>query len=225
MRTLLSLRNQIKDDLDLWQEDFISDSEINRHINDAVKKAQASIMSFSPSYFLCESEITLALGDNKIDYPSDIYANKIRKLVFTDGDTIFRVDRCKDIMQAEGIDLYNTSSEVVLKYIPINDSVEGRKIRLFPSTGRAGTLSIWYIRNAATLSADGDLCEIDEFDDYIVQSAKTAIFVKDGDPRASDSKNLERELKDSMDLALANMIVDGEDDRVDLDMSFYNDCV
>ena len=223
MRTLLSIRNQVKNDLDLWQEDFISDSEIDRHINDSIKKAAAAIIKENADYFKAETDIALSEGTNIYDLPSDIYLNKLKKLTFIDGTHTHRVDKIKDLYNADSLDVNYEGGNPILQYDITNNSGEGRKLRIFPDDCRAGTLHVWYIRNPAVLSADTDECDIDEFDDYIVQSTKTAILLEDGDPRSADSKNLEMEYKREMISTISEMVLDDEDNKIYIEASFYND--
>jgi hypothetical protein len=109
--------------------------------------------------------------------------------------------------------------------MPVNIASEGRKIQLFPTIARTGTLLVWYIRNAKILVNDSDICDIDEFSDFIVQATKTQAYLKDGDMRADDSKNLEEQYKIDMINTLEDMIVDDEDDKLYVDTSFYKESV
>ncbi len=98
----------------------------------------------------------------------------------------------------------------------------GKAIRIFPKVGRSGKLKVWYIRNAKQLVADTDVCDIDEFERYVIQSVKTECFFKDGDPRAIQSKQLEEQLKQDMINTLSNMVPD-DNTEIPMDFSFYED--
>lgn len=230
MKTLKQIRDQVISDLDLEEELWINDNELNVWINEAIKSAEAQIHTLYEDYFLCESDpISISVGTQLVDYPSDIYANKVRKIIFTDGTgthtASHEVRRVNNLLEGKTADLYSSDTALpILRWTPINKAGEGRKIRLFPETGRDGVLYIWYIREVSRLVADGDVCEIDEFEHYIVQYAKTKAYLKDGDPRADDSKVLEEQYKQDMINTLSDMVPDKNTELV-MDLDHYDDSV
>lgn len=230
MSTLKEIRDQVINDLDLEEETWITDAELNRWANEALKQAEAQVHSLYEDYFLVESDpVAIALDQNTVDYPSDIYANKIRKIVFSDGTgnstASHEVKRVRNLLAAKSADFYGTDTTTpILRWTPTNKAGEGRKIRLFPESGRAGFLYIWYIRNAAEMVNDSDVCEIEEFEHYIVQYVKTKAYLKDGDPRADDSKILEEQYRNDMITTLSDMVPD-DNNELDMDTDFYEDSV
>jgi len=226
MTTLKEIRDQVIDDLDLSEEIFVDEPELNRWINDGISVAESNIHTIYEDYFLSEVETAIISGQNLVDYPSDIYANKIRKIIYTDGNghgESHEVRRVKSLLEATSRDLYDTNNKTaILEWSPINEAATGRKIRLFPTEGRAGNLIIWYLRNANKLVLDADICDIDEFSRFIVQYVKTQVFLKDGDPRTEDSKGLEEQFKKEMVDTLSNMIPDNNNEVV-MDMSHYDE--
>lgn len=227
MKTLLEIRDQVKGDLDLDEETFVSNADLNRWINDAISLAEAEIHTLYEDYFLAEETIAAVSGQALYDYPSDIYANKIRKIIFRAGassDTsVHEVRRIRNLINAKEQDLYNTTSTTaLLSWSPINDATSGRKIRVFPKQSRDGFFDTFYIRNAKRLALDTDVCDIDEFELYIVQYTKTQAYLKDGDPRAADSSALESSYKNTMVLTLSNMVPDNNNE-IEMDISHYED--
>lgn len=230
MKTLKQIRDQVISDLDLQEEEWISESELNVWINEGLKNAEAQIHTLYEDYFLTEADpVAIALGENLIDYPSDIYANKIRKIIFTDGlgnsTASHEVKRIMNILDGKSADLYSSDTATpILRWSPVNKAGVGKKIRLFPQSGRAGYLNIWYIREVTQLVADSDICEVDEFSHYIVQYAKTKAYLKDGDPRGDDSKILEEQYKLDMVNTLSDMVPD-KNNELAMDMEHYDDSV
>jgi len=115
MKTLKQLRDQVISDLDLQEEEWISESEINVWINEGIKSAEAQIHTLYEDYFLCESDaITIIKGQNLVDYPADIYATKVRKVIFTDGlgnsTASHEVRRIKSLINAKSADLYSSDT-------------------------------------------------------------------------------------------------------------------
>lgn len=225
MSTLVSLRTRVQGDLDLEDETFITDADINTWINEAIKKAEIIIHNLYEDYFLSETTITISAGTKLYSYPTDIYGNKIRKIIFQDsaGNTSHEVKRARNLADASDRDIYDTGSSPILEWTPYNDS-DGRKIRIFPEGSRAGTLRVWYIRNAAQLAADTDSCDIDEFERYVIQAVKTDCYFKEGDPRAVSSKQFEEQYKQDMINTLSNMVPDNNTE-IPMDLDFYRDCL
>lgn len=229
-RTLLDIRQQVKDDLDLNEETFVTDADLDRWTNDAIESAESEIHTLYEDYFLSRVEYTLTPGVRDLDFPSDLYASKVRKLLFKESlsapnTAAHEVKREKNLIQAEGRDIYEYQSATpTLTWIETNNASEGRKLRLYPQQVRSGFLIMYYIRNAARLVNDTDVCDIDEFERYIVQFVKTQAYLKDGDPRSEDSKGLEEQLKSQMINSLSNRTPDNNDEIV-LDLAHYEDMV
>lgn len=230
MTTLLDIKEHVKDDLDLQEETFVEDIDITRWANEGIAVAESQIHTLYEDYFLVEADpIQIALGENLVDYPSDIYANKIRKIIFSDGlgnsTTTHEVKRQRNLIAAKEKDIYGSDTSVpILTYVPYNPMGTGRKLRLFPQSGRGGYLYIFYIRNVKKLVTDTDVLDIDEFERFIIQYVKTQAYLKDGDPRADDSKILEEQFKGDMVNTLSRMVPDG-DNELDMDFDSYTDQV
>lgn len=236
-RTFRELKQQVIDDLDLQDEIFVTEYDLYRWLNDAIESAEAQIHTLYEDYFLSRTEYTISSGEYLLDYPSDIYASKVRKMLFKESNNApntasHEILREKDLITAEARDIYeNSSSQPTLTWIGTNSSSEGRKVRLFPKLTRNGIIVMYYIRNAAKVVYDSntsewvnqdDVCDIDEFERYLVQAVKTQVYLKDGDIRAEDSKGLEEQLKKDMVETLSNRVPDNNDEIV-MDLSHYSD--
>lgn len=224
MKTLKQIRDKIIDDLDLEEETFVDEDELNELIKDGVRRTEATIHTLYEDYFLSSVLIPVTSGTNLYDFPPDIYANKVRMVMFTDGTDSYEVKRVKNLKEAVAYDLTNDSYVYNLTWYPVNNASDGRKIRLFPSESDDGTIEVWYIRNAKTLINDDDVCDIDEFVNTIEMYVKTQVYLKDGDPRAGDMSMLEKEAVSQMTVTLSDMIID-EDNEVEADYSFYMESV
>lgn len=253
MKTLKQLRDQVRADLDVEEDDFIIDSDINTWIREGVRQAESQILTLYERYFLVEHTIPLSSGVNIYDYPTsldtlkarypletevdiianrnpaggDIFANKIVRMVFNNGDdnSSHVVQRVKDLADAKTDDIYfKDTVNPTLRWLPVNDLTNGRKIRIFPAQARSGELNVFYIRNARKLLNDTDECDIDEFEHYVVQYAKTQAYLKDGDPRTAESKALEEQYKNDMIETLSDM-APSIDDKLDMDFDHYSDSV
>jgi len=225
MRTLKQIRDKIIDDLDLYEETFVDNNEIDAFINEGISKTESSIHTIYEDYYLSTTSLELENNTNLYDYPEDIYANKIRMILYSDGVDVYEVKRVRNIKREAMLELSDpTLTGETLKWYPTNDSSQGRKIRIFPRGADTGTLEIWYIRNSKQLTLDEDICDIDEFSNVVELHAKTQIYLKDGDPRAADSQKLEEQAESNMVSTLSAMIID-DDNEVYADHSHYEESV
>jgi hypothetical protein len=167
--TLSDLIERVQDELDLQDEDFIDQDEIINYIRNGVNQAKNIINTLYEDYFLARPhEITLVSGTDEYALPSDIYAQKIRKVLFDDGSekkVIRRIRSLEETMLLEDTDNY--------AYLITNDATDGLNITFYPSVTTNGNyVKVWYLRSAKTLSALTDVLDVPEAEDYIVQFAK-----------------------------------------------------
>jgi len=103
--TLSQIRTQVRRDLSMDEEQFISDAEINKYINDGIDVAEAEIHTLYEDYFLDYLSLPLSVGVDTYDLPSNIYANKIRKVIYDNGSDkeylIARIKKLEDTMSSE----------------------------------------------------------------------------------------------------------------------------
>lgn len=93
--TYSAFKARVEKRLDLEEEVFIQDSEFLEYTHDAIDRVEAMIHKFRASDVYFETCAPLALVDGQEDFqlPSDIYANKIRKIIYQKNDDIFEITR------------------------------------------------------------------------------------------------------------------------------------
>lgn len=224
--TLADIKDKVKKETDTEGEEFIQESELEGYINAAIDDAEAEIHALYEDYFLAKTTINLVSGTEEYTLPTNIYANKIRGVIYKNGDRIYEVPRLRhknNFVLREIINQYNTSDDY--NYMVINSSgAANPKLLLVPPARDTvtGGLVLWYIRNANKLTDDEDTCDIPEFIEYVIQYAKCEIWKKEGHP------NLELELQERERLrrlmvdTLSNMVPDG-DTAIQPDLSHYEE--
>jgi hypothetical protein len=224
--TLAEIRQKIEQDLDIEAEDFVTPAELLAIINEGIDECEANIHKFSreDEYFLAQGSISLVQGTSEYSLPTDIYANKIKALIYTDGSRIYPIKRFRKIERFVDIEVIdqNPGTEDYQYVLMHNSAADGYKIRLSPTSRetRANGIKIWYIRNANRLSVDADICDIPEFVYYIIAFAKAAVLFKEGHPNATEAKmDLEKQ-KQLMQDTLGEMVPD-EDNQLVADFSHY----
>lgn len=225
-KTYLEIRTKVEEDLDLQDELFIQDSELLGYCNEAIDEAEAEIHTIYEDYFLTYDYISLVNGQEEYDLPSNIYANKIRGIVYSDGATIYNVPKLKHSDMFQLIELSNQYSTTdFYKYMIVNRA-EGLnpKMLLVPNSREDGTnrLKIWYLRNANRMVDDTSICDIPEFSQFVVKYMKVECYKKEGHPNiAIATQDLEMQRR-QMIATLSNMIPDG-DTEIQKDLSIYDD--
>lgn len=220
--TLTQIRTKLKNDCNLYDDTFVDvDTELLGYINEAIDDCEALIHGLYEDYFLVRSTLTLVSGTATISLPSDIFANKVRRILYDDGGSKkYEVRRFKNIAET----MYYTESTLPYKYMLTNDSSNGPKIRLYPTPAESNSnLVIWYIRNAKTLSSGSDECDIPEFINFIYAHAKWNVARKEkyGVDLQVATAHLDTERK-LLEATLADMVPD-EGNDIRPDFSFYQD--
>jgi hypothetical protein len=222
--TLQEIRDQVREDLDSSEEYWKDDTDFNNMINRAIRQAHRKIISIYEDYFLSSSVVSIAADVDTIDYPSDIFANKIKSIHFYDGASSTKFAKVNRFDETIMLDNHITNNTIYRKWLAIDTLTGGQKIKLYPKLGNAGTITIWYIREPKKLVNDDDVCDINEFYDYIIQLTKKIYYQEDADPRFTLEKQEALELEKEMIDTLTNMTV-GNDDLIVQDMSHYCDSV
>ena len=219
--TWLEMKTKIENDLDLQCEETVSPEEMLGYANDGIDEAESVIHNLNEDYFFTKDQITLAVGQSVYDMPSDIYAQKIRGLVFDNGTETYPVRRIKLEKVAY------VRSEDPYCWLPtnkVNDGVVtdyGPKIELVPASRDAGAyITRYYIRNAKRLTADTDECDIPEFTAFVIAFVKVQAAIKEMHPRLEFFQGELERLRAQMTVTLTEMTPDG-DNWIEPDMSHY----
>lgn len=218
--TYADLKLYLQKELDLEDETFITADEFQSYFNEAVDMIEAAIHNIYEDYFLTNGTLALVSSTQSYDLPADIYAQKIRKLLYSDGSSKrYEIKRVKKLEHTMFID----NSESIYSYVLTNSSASGLKITLYPTPLETNSnVTIWYIRNAKRFTADTDVCDIPEFTNVLVQFVRWKCLSKEGHPDTTQAlADLERMKMEMVDTLTAR--VPDEDNYVLKDLTFYED--
>lgn len=227
--TLQEMREKIQADLDLTQEDFVSQAELDYYIRDAIDIAEAEIhkLGRESQYFLRSGFLSITSGTATYSLPSDIYGNKIVRILDLKSNTdyypVTRLRSMDRFMEAHDLTT-NASGEDDYRYLIIHTSAAvGYQIEFHPTPDFTSStrFKIWYIRNANDPSANSDKIDVPEAAQFIQEYAKFQVKRKSGEMREADAALLEATRK-SMVETLSPM-VDDEDDTIIEDFSHYEE--
>jgi hypothetical protein len=100
--TYSQLKTYLEQELDLQDETFITPNELMAYFNEAVDMIEAAIHNIYEDYFLTNSPLSITNNQAAYGLPSDIYAQKIRRILYNDGGSykyeIKRVKKLEEIM-------------------------------------------------------------------------------------------------------------------------------
>lgn len=224
--TYATIKNQIENELDLLEETFIDDSELLGYVNEAIDIAESYIHNLHEDYFLTNYPLPLVAGTTEYDLPTDIYANKIRIVMYDDSptqqDSKNEAYEIKRIKKLSDLPWFNTND--AYQYILTNSTSGGQKIKFYPipRDTQSNWVTIWYIRNAARLTGDTDYCDIPEFISYIIQYSKVKCLQKSNPNLLEYETGVLNALQTQMIDALKDMV---DDDSTGLvpDTSIYSE--
>ncbi len=222
--TWAEIRTKIEEDLDLEDEDFVRPNELLAYANEAIDEAEAEIHSIYEDYFLARGVLTLVQNEDEIDMPTDIYANKVRRLVYDNGSKVYEIERLKDWRKFEEYSVQkNYGAGDTYAYFPVNSTPGSPQILLVPKARESGAVGyIWYLRNANRLVDDDDICDIPEFVSFILQHMKVRIYEKEGHPNIDKAMADLEQQRSQMTSTLTAMVPDANNE-LEMDTSSYEE--
>lgn len=221
MKTWGQMKSEIETEYNLEGEDFASAEELLTWANEGKDQAEAEIVNLYDKYLETSDYLTLVEGEREIDLPSDIYANKITAIWYNNGHEKYEI---KLIKKKE--DIYNICENDRYRYSIKNSSSDGIKLILHPQSRESSTnhVEIHYIRQSKPLVDDNSLMDIPLADAFIKQYVKDKIKEKEIGPMnvQAESPALTTERRLLIE-ALNHMIPSDDADRMEIDLSFYED--
>ena len=218
--TYTELKQIVLNDLDLEDEDFISATEMLAYFNAGIDMVEAIIHNLYEDYFLEPTALALVNGTQDYNFPSTMYAHRVRKILYDNGSNKYEIRKIKRLGQIPDIQTGDN-----YRWLPIDTAASGKKIRLYPTSAETSSTNviIWHIRNAKVLALDADVCDIPEFADVVVQFVKVRCYEKEGHPNTSKAMDDLRMMVTLMEATLTKMVDDENDELMEEDYSFYDD--
>lgn len=224
--TYTSLKTKLQNDMDVEDLDFLDgETELLGYINEAIDDAESIVhtLGLDATYFLAQSTIALVSGTADYALPSNIYANKIKKIFYINGNTKYEVFRVRDLRE---VPEFQAGDDYKYVLLTTTGTANNMRIRFFPTPAETNSnIQIWYIRNCAemtTSSASTNVCEIPECANLVMRHVKTRIYEKMSHPNyAASVQELEAQKQLLMD-TLREMVPD-ENTVIEPDLSHYED--
>lgn len=220
--------DKVELDLDLQEEVLITPAEMQGYLHDAIEDCSAIITNIDEDYFLRSRALSIVAGVRRVALPSDIYASKIRGMIYNDGSLRYGIKKIRAYQEFETLtelDI-NPSSTQELRYILVNDdAVTDVQIEFHPAPfiTSATVVTLWYIRDANLPVMDTDLCDIPEFINYIYAHMKRSCRTKMalGEVPA-DAETIVDKQAARMVSTLKNRVPDN-DSEIQMDLGHYSE--
>lgn len=143
-KTYGTIASFVKQKLDLQEESFITAAELLTYCEEAINYCEAEIhkLNIEDQYFVACTNVRLVSGQQYYALPSNIYANKILRVVYTDGTNIYDVKKMTKKARFEDAELTEqTSGQTNLyRYMLVNnDPVIGTQLSLLPKAAETSS--------------------------------------------------------------------------------------
>lgn len=225
-KTYLDMATKVRKDLDLLDEIFISDSELMGYFNEGIDEAECEILGLAEDYFLTKDTIDLVSGTDEYDLPTDIYANKVRGLIYSKDGLIYKINKIRELDKFEEIAYIanSTITDDLFQFLVTNPAGDTPKIVLYPtpSFSAVGAITIWYIRNATRMATNADECDIPEFTRFVEQFVKVKCYEKEGHPNTASALSSLESYRRQMISTLREMIPDN-DNQIEQNFNPYSE--
>lgn len=223
--TWAELSAKIKRDIDTEDEIFVTPAELIGYGNEAIDDIEKKIHTLCEDYFITRTSVPVVPGIEEIDLPTDIYANKIREVIYVTGGQTFPAKQLKNWRKFARYedDIANSPGATnSYSYFVINSVAGAPKLILSPTPVEAGILKIWYIRNANEIIDDTSVLDIPEAATYVTKYCTHKIMKKELHPLVDSAKmEVDETLADTV-ADLSQMFPNNETE-LEPDYTFYSE--
>lgn len=131
----LEMANKVLGDLDLLDETFITPVELAGYFNEAIDEAESEIITLPKcDYFKTARSIPWIAGKSMLALPDNIYATKIRSIIYSNGSIIYPINQYKpryEFQDAAFTDFYGSPDDY--RYQLVNPEAGGFRIKIRPN--------------------------------------------------------------------------------------------
>jgi hypothetical protein len=207
-RTLLQLRDEVRQRSDTENDPHIVDDEITRWINQSAARWYGKLVrARGEGYFLKRVPAVTALGQNTVAVPADFF--KLKGIQWDrGGGNLTRINRLElqeFLRQSTDTQTWGEGDIGVM--------VEGLKFRFHPTPNALYNLLIWYLPTAPELVDDDDTFDgVNGWEDWVVLDAAIKAMTKQR--RDASGLRMERAAIEADLETLAGEIDEGQPGKV-----------
>lgn len=190
-RTYGFIKNKVQVDYDLQDETFVQPDELVGYANEAIIEAFGEILGLRQNYFKTKWFVPLVTGNDLFAFPPNIYANKIRSIMYQNGSIIYEVKQIREKNHAEKTAIINQYGLPDNYYYDVRNDVVGlpsiqlippaRETSVFPPNANPLLqMLIEYIRDPNRIPLIGEFCFTEPIAPAAVNIATDVITVVAG---------------------------------------------
>ena len=190
--TVSDALDRIRLDCDLGEDDadeqFITLDEFVGYMNKGINQAESLIHKIDEDYFLSNEAVPLVTGEDEYPLPRNIYARKIRGIVYSSGTTIYQVKkfrRGQKFIHIAHATQYAGSEDY--QYYLVNKSPGEVRMKLIPASRETAVcpplpsestpMTTWFLRNASRVPLTGEYCNPEDILNTSVDASANTIAV------------------------------------------------
>ena len=226
MKTYEQIEDKVLVDLNLQDETIVTTgvgSQMMGFCNEAIHVAESLIMNLCEDYFKTSEYLALEEGTADYSLPTDIYADKVRRVIYANGAQIYQIKKMwRTYSEIDAAIIMANQVGTIYSHMLVNSLSGGRKLRLYPPSKETSSqnVTIWYIRSARRITALSDVVDIPEFHTFIEKYMKMMCYFSEGHPDYEAAKAEMEEEKKLMIDSLSTREPD-DDSEAEADFSHY----
>lgn len=200
--TLANLRTYVRQQADQESSTFISDSELNRYINQSAAELHGLLTTLYEDYYLTSATFTLTTL-NTYTLPSNFF--KLRRLQYDSAGSWSKVPQFAFDEFEANQQRYLTGAAPEWRMYRIMQAA----LFVLPEDDFAGDYRIWYLLNYTAMTSDADtLSDLMGWDEYVIVDAAIKCLQKE-ESDASILMARKAELKRRIEMEAANRDASG----------------
>lgn len=228
-RTFGDLKDQVEAELDLEGEEFISPSEMIGFFNRGVAIAESHIVTLGlrDKYFLARVKLSTVQNAEEIDLPTDLWGNKIKRIVYRNGATFYTVRPLDSQNMFENYEYLNAfTSTDFYRYFITHTTPGVQKLVLVPAARESASnvMTLWYPRKANRYAIDSDVCDLPDITYEFLQAyVRELCYAKESHVNYQGAKEDRMEKEQLMQSTLSGQIEDNEMSLIEMDLGHYQE--
>ncbi|HYX39933.1 MAG TPA: hypothetical protein VE954_43105 [Oligoflexus sp.] len=207
--TLSRLIDEVKDDLELHQEDFVTTRDLIKFVRHAIEDAQDIVIGCYSDFLKTFADFDVTAGQTVLDLPEDIYDSRMRGFYYSDAgwddpaSNPYKIRKMRDVQAYDG---------EAYRYDLINSSTDGQQLYIYPAITEASDnkFRLWYIRKFNIPTAMSDVLDKGLRVQYLLSHVKCAVMLKEGDPMYDSELAKLTAQQESMKMSLSSLTDDDE---------------
>lgn len=184
--TLSDLKTRARDQADMTDSDFISDTELLFYINSSYTELYDILVSSFEDYYVAPpTSFTISAGQTNYTLPTDFY--KLRGVDYlVSGSNYLTLPKFNFAKRNQNSLVFSTARRLSGREYRI----VGNKLYIEPSESAPGSYRLWYTPSATLLVSDSDTVNgVNGWEEYIVVDTAIKMLAKE----ESDTSHLERQ--------------------------------